>query len=141
MVWMAETMRTGGDSMVDLDYQRDDGAGAALRAVAEILASPTFIGRTKRFEEKLLSGIVEPTGELRRGWFALVGDKRRGELAGCRPSIDLDPTDVEEYSWMRLGVACNHAGSREARPHPAILAEAGVCFAADLGSGTSDARP
>lgn len=140
VVSMAETMLAGGDFMVDLDYQRDDLAGAALRAVPEIPASTTFIGRAKCFEEKVFLGIEEATGELCGRWFALVGDKHRGELAACRPSIDLDPTDVEVYGSMKQGVESNHAGSRGGRPHPAIWAEAGVVLAADRGSGTSDPR-
>ncbi len=58
-----------------------------------------------------------------------------------RPTIDLDPTDVEVYGTKKEGVAFNHQGQRFGRPHPAIWAEAGVVLAADLGSGTSDPRP
>lgn len=138
---MAETMLAGGDFMVDLDHQRGDLAGAPLRAVPEIPASPTFIGRAKRFEEKVFSGIEEATGELVRRWFAQLPEKQQAGLVALRPSIDLDPTDVETYGPKKEGMAFNHAGQRVGRPHPAIWAEAGVCLAADLGSGTSDPRP
>ncbi len=141
MLSMAETMLAGGDFMVDLDHQRGDLAGAPLRAVPEIPASVTFIGRAKRFEEKVFSGIEEATGELVRRWFAHLSDTSRAKLVALRPSIDLDPTDVEIYGPKKEGTAFNHAGQRVGRPHPAIWAEAGVCLAADLGSGTSDPRP
>ncbi len=49
-----------------------------------------------------------------------------------RPTIDLDPTDVEVYGTKKEGVAFNHQGQRFGRPHPAIWAEAGVVPAADL---------
>jgi len=138
---MAETMLAGGDFMIDLDHQRADVAGGPLRAVPEIPASATFIGRAKRFEEKVFSGIEEATGELVGRWFALLPDVKRAELVSVRPSIDLDPTDVETYGTKKEGMAWNHAGQRVGRPHPAVWAEAGAVLAADLGSGTSDPRP
>jgi hypothetical protein len=47
VVSMAETMLAGGDFMADLDFQRADAAGGPLRAVREIPAATTFLGRTK----------------------------------------------------------------------------------------------
>jgi hypothetical protein len=141
VVSMAETMLAGGDFMVDLDHQRADVAGAPLRAVRGIPASTTFIARTKRFEASVFSGIEQATAELVGRWFALVGDRRRHELVAVRPTIDLDPTDVETYGTKKQGMAWNHAGQRVGRPHPAVWAEAGVVLACDLGSGTTDPRP
>ena len=141
VVSVAETMLAGGDFMVDLDHQRVDAAGAPLRAVQKIPASTTFLGRAKGFEEGVFSGIEIAMGEMTRVWFALLATKRRAELIAVRPSIDLDPTDVETYGTKKEGIAWNHAGQRVGRPHPAVWAEAGVVLAGDLGSGTSDPRP
>jgi len=99
--------------MVDLDTERGDLAGAPLRAVSEIPASPTFIGHAKHFDEKVFSGIKEARGELVGRWFAHLSEKKRAELVALSPSI----------AW-------NHAGQRVGRPHPAVWAEAGVVLAA-----------
>jgi hypothetical protein len=141
VVSMAETMLAGGDFMADLTAQRGDAAGAPLRAVPEIPASPTFIGRTKRFGDEVFSGVEQAMGELVGRWFAALSDRRRAVLVALRPTIDLDPTDVETYGTKKEGVSWNHAGQRVGRPHPAVWAEAGVVLACDLGSGTSDPRP
>jgi len=138
---MAETMLGGGDFMCDLDHQRVDTVGAQLRAVPAIPAATTFIGVTKHFDGPVFAGIEAGITELVRRGFAALPEKRRARLVAMRPTIDLDPTDVEVYGTKKEGVAFNHQGQRVGRPHPAIWAEAGVVLAADLGSGTSDPRP
>jgi hypothetical protein len=66
----AEMMLAGGDFMADLDVQRDDTAGRALRAVPEIPSSPTFIGLTQRFDAAVFAGIEAANARLVARWFA-----------------------------------------------------------------------
>jgi hypothetical protein len=137
----AESMLAGGDFMVDLDHRRADRAGAALRAVPEPPASTTFIASARRFDDAALGGVEAAMGLLVRRWFAALPETRREALAEQRPTIDLDPTDVEVYGRQKEGVAWNYAGQRVGRPHPAVWAEAGVVLAGVLGSGADDPRP
>lgn len=138
---MAETMLGGGDFLCDLDNQRADTAGAVLRAVPAVPASTTVIGVAKSFGEDVFAGMEAGVGELVRRAFAALPEARRAALVEARPTIDLDPTDVETYGKKKEGMAWNHQGQRCGRPHPAVWAEAGVVLAAVLGSGRDDPRP
>ncbi len=139
---MAETMLAGGDFMVDLDQlSRADAAGAALRAVAEPPASTTFIALAKRFDDVAIGDLGSAMGLLVRRAFCLLPEARRLTLVAQRPTIDLDPTDIEVYGDQNEGVAYNYAGQRAGRAHPVVWAEAGVVLAAELGSGRDDPRP
>jgi len=121
--------------------QRDDVAGRELRAVPAIPASPTFIGLTKRFDAPVFAGFETANGLLVAGWLALLDVERREALAGVRPTLDLDPTDVEVYGPKKEAMAYNRHGQLVGRPHPVVWAEAGVVVAADLGDGRTDPRP
>ena len=138
---LVETMLCGGDFLADLDYQRDDAVGALVRAVPEVPASTTFIGLAKRFGDDVFCGIERAMGELVGRWFDLLPQTQRERLSASRPTIDLDPTDVEVYGTKKEGVAFNYRAQRCGRPHPAVWAEAGMVLAAELGSGRSDPRP
>lgn len=141
VVSAAEMMLAGGDFMCDLDNQRVDVAGKELRAVGEIPSSPTFIALTKQFYDETFTNVESANGLLVRRWFDHLGIKRKEALTSQRPTIDLDPTDVEVYGRHKQGVAYNYTGQLTGRPHPAVWAEAGVILAADLGSGKDDPRP
>lgn len=137
---MAETMLAGGDFMVDLDHVRADGVGAALRAVPTPPASTTFNALAQRFDDVAIADLEAAVGELVGRGFALMPEPRREALVAVRPTIDLDPTDIEVYGPKKEGMAYNYAGQRCGRAHPAVWAEAGVVLAADLGSGRDDPR-
>ena len=141
MVSLAETMLAGGDFLCDLDHQRMDAAGLRLRAVPDVPASTTVIGLGKRFDELARAHVERANVALVKSTFALLPEKRRIDLVGQRPTIELDPTDTEVYGRNKEGSDFNYQGQRVYRPHPAVWAEAGWVLAADFGSGRSDPRP
>lgn len=138
---VSESQLAGGDFLCDIDYRRADRAGTSLRAVPRPPASTTvgFLGR--RLSEKRLASLEDAIGLLARRSVEILPEAARVRLLASRPTIDLDPTDVEVYGPKKRGFDFNYAGQRSGRPHPAIWAEAGLVLAADLGSGTSDPRP
>lgn len=138
---MAECMLAGGDFMVDLDHLRADEAGSKLRAVPQPPASTTFIALARRFDYVALADLDNAVGALVAKAFTAYPERRREKLVAVRPTLDLDPTDIETYGPKKEGMAYNHQGQRVGRPHPAVWAEAGLVLAAELGSGRSDPRP
>lgn len=141
VVSMAESMLAGGDFMSDLENLRADEAGAALRAVPDAPAPTTFIALARRFDEATVGDLESAVGAMAATWFAALAPARRQALAGVRPTVDIDPTDIEVYGRKKRGVAWNYAGQLSGRAHPAVWAEAGVVLAGELGSGTDDPRP
>lgn len=139
-VALAETMLAGGDFLCDLDHQRRDSAGLALRAVSSVPASTTLIGLGRRFDDAWRLKLEQANAVLVKKAFAALGDKRRAELMSERPTIDLDPTDTEVYGHHKEGAERNYTGQLSYRPHPAVWAEAGWALAADFGSGRTDPR-
>ena len=135
MVSLAETMLAGGDFLCDLDHQREGAAGLRLRAVPDVPASTTVIGLGQRFDGKARAHVERANAKLVKGAFALLPEKRRASLVAQRPTIDLDPTDIEVYGRMKQGSDFNYQGQRVYRPHPAVRTEAGWVLAAGFGSG------
>ncbi len=138
---MAESMLADGDFMCDLDHLRADRAGGALRAVPDTPATSTFVLAASRLDDGGVAAIEAAMGTLISRWFVAMPARRRDQLVTCRPSIDLDGTDIETYGRKKQRVAWNHEGRRVGRAHPATWAEAGVVLAGDLGSGADDPRP
>lgn len=141
MVGLAECMLAGGDFFSDLDTMRADVAGAQLRAVPEPPASTTALGLARRFGEDQLGGLRAAQAELVDRQVAALPRERRRELRAVRPTIDLDPTDVEVYGKEKERVAWNYEGVRAGRPVPVVWAEAGMVLTGTLLAGNEDVRP
>ncbi len=141
MLSIAEMMLAGGDFLCDLDFQRDDVAGLPLRAVPDVPASTTVIGLGKRFDSKVIEGLERANKKLVSQAFSLLKDSRKKDLVSKRPTIDLDPTDVEVYGSKKEGVAYNYQGQLCYRPHLVVWAEAGLVLTGELGSGKDSPCP
>lgn len=138
---LAESILADGDFLCDVDTRRADVAGAAVRAVADPPASTTIIALTKRFTAAQIAGLEQANATLiGRAWAALP-EERRHALERTRPTLDLDPTDIEVYGTKKRGVAYNYLGQRCGRPIPVTWAETGWTVAADLVAGNDDPRP
>ena len=90
-------MLAGGDFFADLDSLRADVAGAELRTVADPPASTTAVGLARRFGPDQLVGLRAAQAELVGRHVAALPPERRRDLPAVRPTIDVDPTDVEVY--------------------------------------------
>jgi len=140
LVGLAETLLAGGDFLVDLDYQRADRTGTLLRSLAPP-PSTTAASLARRFGEAQVAGIERAMAGLVARALALLAARQRRTLVGVRPTIDLDPTEVEVHGASKDGVGWNHLGQRAGRPLLATWAEAGVALAAELLAGDQDPRP
>jgi Transposase DDE domain group 1 len=140
LVGLAETLLAGGDFLIDLDHQRADRAGSLLRSLPPP-PSTTTASLARRFGDPQVAGIERAMAGLVARALALLGARQRRTLLGTRPTIDLDPTEVEVYGASKDGVGWNHLGQRAGRPLLATWAEAGVAIAAQLLAGDQDPRP
>lgn len=141
VVSMAESMLVAGDFLCDMDRLRDDVAGAPLRAVPATPASTTAAQLARRFGSEQVAGIEAGWAATLTAAMGLADDQVHQQWTGTRPTLDLDPTDVQVFGVRKEGIEFNHAGQRCGRPMVATWAQAGVAVAADLLAGNDDPRP
>src|SRR6266540_2580080 len=108
-------MLLGGDFLCDLDTLRADTAGAALRTIACPPAPTTAAGLARRFGPAQLRGIETGLAKVTARAVGLLPAPRRQGLEAVRPTVDLDPTDVEVYGSHKQGVGWTYAGKRGGR--------------------------
>ena len=136
-----ESQLAGGDFMCDIDTRRADTAGSALRAVTKPPASTTAGNLAKRFSLKRLVRLDRAMGELARTFFDVAPEHERDRLQALRPTLDVDPTEVECYGKLKQGFSWNYQGQWAGRPMPIVWAEAGLTLTARLLSSRQDPRP
>ena len=141
LVALGESMLVGGDFFSDLDTLRADAAGAVLRTVAATPASTTALGLARRFSPEQLAALPTAQAELVGRHVAALPCRRQRALLGKRPTIDVDPTDVEVYGTQKERIGWTYAGVRAGRPVLVTWAEAGVVLTGELLAGDQDPRP
>lgn len=141
VVGFAESQLAGGDFMVDIDTRRADTAGAELRAVRRPPASTTIAALSQRFGGKGVVRLGRAVAELARRSFYVMPAEEQDRLRCIRPTLDVDPTEVECYGKKKAGFAWNYQGQWAGRPCPVLWAEAGLVLAAKLLRGNQDPRP
>lgn len=140
LVGLAESMVAGGDFFADLDELRVDAAGAQLRTVPGLPAR-TALGLAHRFDDGQIAGLRAAQGELVGRYFDALPRARRRVLTRARPTIDLDPTDVQVYGTKKERVGWSYAGMRAGRPVVVSWANAGLPVTSRLLAGDQDVRP
>jgi len=141
VVGFAEPQLAGGDFMCDIDTRRADTAGAELRAITKPPASTIAGSLAKRFSGKQLVRLEQSMGQLARTFFDVLPEHERDRPRALRPTLDVDPTEVECYGKKKQGFAWNYQGQWAGRPMPIVWAEAGLTLTAKLLSGRQDPRP
>lgn len=141
VVSFAESQLAGGDFMVDVDSRRADTAGAELRAVKKPPASTTIAPLARRFGGKGVVRLGQAVAMLARRSFDILPEEEQRRLRAVRPTLDVDPTEVESYGHKKDGFAWNYQGQWAGRPCPVVWAEAGVVVAGKLLRGNQDPRP
>jgi len=137
----AEPQTSGGDFMCDIGSRRADNAGSALRAIAKPPASTTVGNLAKRFSGKQVLALDRAMGELAARLFEVLPERERDRLKALRPTLDVDPTEVECYGKKKQGFAWNYQGQWAGRPVPIVWAEAGLTLSARLLSANQYPRP
>jgi len=135
LVTVAESMLCGGDSMLDLERLRADGAGAELRAVAEVPAASTACQLARRYRRTHLRAAEETFAACANGMDVQLGRRPDGPVA-----LDFDSTGVEVYGRNKPGAGVNYQGQLAYQPLVASWAQRGRLLATELLAGNDSTR-
>ena len=116
VVGFAESQLAGGDFMVDIDTRRVDTVGAELRAVKKPPASTTIAALPQRFGGKGVVRLGRAVAELAHRSFYVLSAEEQDRLRCLRPTLDVNPTEVECYGKKKTGFAWNYQGQWAGRP-------------------------
>ena len=121
VVSLAESQLVGGEYFDHIEDLRADGAGAALRAVAQTPSAPTALQNAKRFRRSHVRRIER--AQARAGQRL---DHALGRDPGEPVTIDLDATQVTVYGHMSYA------------PHVALWAQRGRALTSELVGGNRE---
>lgn len=133
VVSLAESQLVGGDFFDHIEDLRADGAGAALRAVAQTPSASTALQLSKRFRRCHVQRIER--AQARCGEHL---DRALGRDPAEPPTIDLDATQIEVYGARKQGAARNRLGGMSYAPHVAFWAQRGRALTSELVGGNRE---
>ena len=112
-----------------------------MRAVGCPPASTTVGTLARRFGGRGVVRLERAVSGLARRSFDILPEAEQVRLRSLRPTLDVDPTEVECYGKKKRGFAWNYQGQWAGRPCPVVWAEAGLVVAGKLLAGNQDPRP
>jgi Transposase DDE domain group 1 len=133
LVSLAECQLVGGAFFDHLEDLRADGAGAPLRAVADVPSAPTALQVSKRFRRVHCQRVERA---MSRAGQRL--DRALGRQASEAVTIDLDATQITVYGRGKDGAARSRTGQLSYAPHVAFWAQRGRALTAELVGGNQE---
>jgi hypothetical protein len=130
VVALAESQLVGGECFDDIEDLRADGAGAALRAVADTPSAPTARQLAYRFKPAHIRAIERAQ--------ARVGDeldRRLGREASEEVTLDLDATESVVYGRRKQGTGRSRSGHLAYNSYVVTWAQRGRALTSDLRGG------
>ena len=135
LLTVAESMLCGGEAMLDLERLRADGAGAALRAVADVPAASTACQLARRFRRSHLRAAEQAFARVANDFDCQLGRASDGPV-----TLDFDSTQVEVYGRRKPGAAVNYRGELAYQPLLCLWAQRGRMLVSELLAGSASMR-
>lgn len=135
LVAVADSMLSGGDSMLDVERLRADQAGAELRAVADVPAASTACQLARRFRRSHLRAAEQAFAACANAMDAQLGRSVEDEV-----TLDFDSTGVEVYGRNKPGAGVNYQGQLAYQPLVCSWAQRGRLLGSELLAGNASTR-
>ncbi len=127
---MAESQLVGGECFDDIEDLRADGAGAALRAVAQAPSAPTARQLACRFKPAHIRAIERAAARAGNEL-----DVRLGRDAGEAVTFDLDATESKVYGRRKRGTGRSRQGHLAYNSYVVTWAQRGRALTSELKGG------